>query len=251
MSLTISSIFEALKLVYLIEPHYYINWSLLKRLLLSNLEPIQKEKGPMGSARAKQIEIYCIKLFYQFISSCMTKNHFIIFVFMHSILIQNLNNNDLDKFDSIFKMLSISLAQDVHLTDTNVFKKPSNLSLLTWSNLNKLEHFNPVVFKNLTKSLSLNNLKWNEYFNMNINDISEKDIDLINTCPLDQDLTIVEKLVLWISCKPEYFFDIISKFNIYHLGGLIPKRNDLNLNKAYELSSGSVPILISTPKGMK
>ncbi|RNA23048.1 dynein heavy chain domain-containing 1, partial [Brachionus plicatilis] len=134
------------------------------------------------------------------------------------------------------------------LNEPSAFKKPSNLSLSSWSNLNTLERLNPAAFKNLVKSISLSNHKWNEYFNINNCDITEKDVDLINSCPLEQQLTIVEKMVLWTCYRPEKFCDIVSKFNMYHLGGLMPKTNDLNLKNAYKLSSRSVPILISTPK---
>lgn len=248
MCLKISSIFEALKLIYLIEPHYYINWSLLKQLLLSNFEPLQREKGPMGAARAKQIETYCLRLFYEYISSSMTKNHFILFLFIHSILIQN--GNDSDKLSFIFQMLHSSISSETSLEEPDVFKKPSNLSLSSWSNLNRLERLNPSVFKNLQKSLSLNNHKWNEYFSASTSDITEKDVDLINSCPLEQELSIVEKMVLWTCYRPDKFCDIISKFNVYHLGGLMPKTNELNLKSIHKLSSRSVPILISTPKGI-
>lgn len=149
----------------------------------------------MGVARAKQIEVYCLKLFYQHISSYMTRLHFKIFLFLHSILLneyRNVNKNlDFSQLSIIFKMLNSSLEENEELSDklNEEIKKPSNLSYHSWKNFLNLEKINPEVFKDLSKSLNLNNDKWIEYFNIDKseysrNDLTEKEVDLINNCPL-------------------------------------------------------------------
>ena len=45
MSKIVASACEALKYLLLIEPIYYENWSFLKRLLLSEINAILKDKG--------------------------------------------------------------------------------------------------------------------------------------------------------------------------------------------------------------
>jgi len=45
MSKAISSLLEALKVLYKIEPAYYINWSLLKVLLANEIHIILKDRG--------------------------------------------------------------------------------------------------------------------------------------------------------------------------------------------------------------
>lgn len=41
----ISYLFEALKLIYSIQPAYFLNWSIMKRLLASKIEPFMRNKG--------------------------------------------------------------------------------------------------------------------------------------------------------------------------------------------------------------
>ncbi|CAF0940788.1 unnamed protein product, partial [Brachionus calyciflorus] len=261
MSKVISGIFDALKMLSLIEPHYFVNWSLFKQMLLSNIDPIKREKGPMGAARATQIEIYCLKLFYDYLASSMTKQHFKIFLFLHSILLSDLNQkkkkNEIDlnheKLNSIFKMLSSALNDNNNCANDDQISKPINLTHSSWTSFKSLECFSS--FKDLTRSLSLMNDIWTEYFHMSTKqgetqiDITDRDIDLINNCPLDNELSIIEKLALWICYyKKDNLSDIITKFNVYNLGGLIPSRSELNLKKAFDISSTSVPILISTPR---
>lgn len=41
----ISYLFEALKLLYSIQPSYFLNWSIMKRLLASKIDPFMRNKG--------------------------------------------------------------------------------------------------------------------------------------------------------------------------------------------------------------
>ena len=56
MSKVVSSIFDALKYLLLIEPIYYENWSSMKKLLLSQIQVVLKEKGYF----LKEQSIVCI-----------------------------------------------------------------------------------------------------------------------------------------------------------------------------------------------
>lgn len=43
----ISYMFEALRLLYSVQPSYFLNWSIMKRLLISKIEPFMKNKGKL------------------------------------------------------------------------------------------------------------------------------------------------------------------------------------------------------------
>lgn len=56
MSKAISSLLEALKVLYKIEPAYYMNWSLFKVLLANEIHVILKDRG---------IHVNLILIFYK------------------------------------------------------------------------------------------------------------------------------------------------------------------------------------------
>lgn len=272
----------------------------MKRLLLCEIEPLLKEKGDLiflfcfsnylflksnylssgaiGSARAKQVEYFCLKVFYRFLASCMNKRHFKLFLFFHSILMINNNNKNtaaklnkqlkredtgLDRegfLNRVFKMLGVSLKENEIQTNQQIestsVKRPEYLSQNSWTNFVQLEKFAPSIFKDISRSLSNNSKKWMEYFKLSkpseqMTDITDKEIDLINQSPLSQELSLIEKLAVWMCGRPDKINDIVTKFNIYNLGGLIPSRVPLDLKTAYNISIPTTPILITVPKNGK
>lgn len=209
----------------------------------------------------------------------MTKRHFKLFLCLHSILvISNTNpsktttinknrvarrpenglSNEKDSSKSrMFKLLGTALKEnEIQLIDHNETidaKRPHYLSKNTWTNLIQLEKNAPNTFKDLSKSMSEDSKQWIEYFQINDSkdcsiDITEKEIDLINQSPLDADLSLTDKLTLWLCARPDKSSEILTKFNIYNLGGLMPTRLEFDIRTAYKISLGTVPFLITIPK---
>ena len=222
MSKTIACLFEALKMLYLIEPIYYSNWSSMKRILLAEISQVLKEKGAFGIARAKQIETFCLTFFYELLSSFLLKRHLALFLFIHSLFIEQ--NNKKAKHtkqavirhkagleppvSSLFEDLPIKQIYDsikhsnVKLTVENSSQKPAFLSANSWQNCMDLEHFEK--FNQLSHSFKENADAWLEYFHLNKEqDLLEKDIDLLNECPFGDELSILEKLIVWLCVRPE------------------------------------------------
>ena len=87
--------------------------------------------------------------------------------------------------------------------------KPDYISLNSWFNFVSLEkHWHQ--FKDLNKSLHENSKKWIEYFQLNkpLMNLTQKDIDLLNDTPLEAELSIFDKLLLWMSVRPDKVFKI-------------------------------------------
>jgi len=222
MSKTIACLFEALKMLYLIEPIYYSNWSSMKRILLSEINNVLKEKGSFGIARAKQIETFCLTFFYNLLSCFLLKRHFALFLFIHSLFIeQNIKKAkhakaairhakaSLETVSSLFEDLPIKQIYDAikhtnaKLTVENSSKKPAFLSTNGWQNCLDLEQ-QYAKFNRLSHAFKENADAWLEYFHLNKSqDLLEKDIDLLNECPFGDELSILEKLIIWLCVRPE------------------------------------------------
>jgi hypothetical protein len=70
--------------------------------------------------------------------------------------------------------------------------------------MKSLEKNEPESFGHLIKSLREDATKWVEYFRLNSkNDLLEKDIDLLNECPLGPQMGLLEKLTLWMCARPD------------------------------------------------
>jgi hypothetical protein len=228
MSKTIACLFEALKMLYLVEPIYYSNWSSMKRILLSEISHVLKEKGAFGIARAKQIETFCLTFFYHLLSSFLLKRHFALFLFIHSLFIEQNNKKakqslqtkaaairqkaSTDSMNSLFEDLPIKEIYDsikhanAKLSADNC-QKPSFLNTNSWQNCVALEL--NARFNGLSHSFKENAGAWLEYFQLNKEqDLLEKDIDLLNDCPFNNELSIFEKMIIWLCVRPEKVMDL-------------------------------------------
>jgi hypothetical protein len=110
--------------------------------------------------------------------------------------------------ENAFKLLSLSLKQIETHEAKGEFREKDYLSLNSWLNLANLELEEPARFKDLTKSLLGESSKWTEYFQINKTnncqlDVIEKDIDLLNQTPLSKDLSLIEKLAVWLCARPD------------------------------------------------
>ena len=230
MSHSIACLFDALKLLYMIQPAYYLNWSTVKSLLINEIDVILKEKGAIGAARAKQIETFCLETFYRHMSSILSKRHFTLFLFLHSMFLSGnmakTNSKSKQKIDlkltprEMFMMLYEATKknelQKMHKHFAKSSPKPDYVCLNSWFNCIDMENKFAGVFKNLTKSLRENAKKWLEYFHLedSINyshhtPLTQKEIDLLNESPMGEDLGIFHKLLLWICIRPDkvtFFF---------------------------------------------
>ena len=221
MSNSVACLFDALKLLYMIQPAYYQNWTTIKSLLLNEIDVILKEKGAIGAARAKQIETFCLETFYRYMSSILSKRHFTLFLFLHSIFLnQSIAKNSKSKQKSSeltpkTMMMLLNEAtkrnelQKIYKHLSKHLPKPDYISLNSWFNCIDLERKFSNIFKNLTKSLRENSKKWLEYFHMeNSNNssqcyLTQKEIDLLNESPLGDDLNIFHKFLLWLCIRPD------------------------------------------------
>ncbi len=227
ISKSIYSLFESLKILYIIQPAYYVKWELLKRYFLAQLYPKLKEKGSIGASRAKQVESFILEILLKYFANLLCKRHFKLLLLLHSLILNTKYNesttnnakskNTKDKHSqehfNAFDLISKSLKQNtLQLLDQLNTKrpKPSYLSLNSWANLLEIERNYDSKFKDLSKSLIENEKKWIEYFQINFIDdesnlthISEKEIDLLNDSPFNQSLNIHEKLMLWLCARPD------------------------------------------------
>lgn len=236
MSTGVASLFDALKLICIIQPAYYMNWTTVKSMLINEIQVILKEKGAIGTARAKQIETFCLETFYRYMSSVLNKRHFRLFLFFHSMFSSNKTlsvSNTTNKLKKSSKkgtanielelnpqkMLMLLNEATKHNELQNTFKlisknnpKPNYISLNSWINCIDLENKLSNVFGNLTKSLRENSKKWLEYFHLDtmdsssVNHLTQKEIDLLNESPLSADLSLFHKFLLWICIRPDKVF---------------------------------------------
>lgn len=182
------------------------------------------KKGAIGAARAKQIEAFCLLIFYQYLASSLSDNHFKLFLFLHSLLVldeQDLrttnessddisNNNSSQSYFKKFQLLSLALKenelQDLIGNLIDQEKRPEFVSLNSWQNLKEIESMDLNSFKNLTQSLLEDSPKWREYFwphKTSNQDTMIKDVDLLNDSPLKSKLGIIEKMALWFCIRPD------------------------------------------------
>lgn len=236
MSIVVASLFDALKLICIIQPSYYMNWSSTKHMLINEMHVILKEKGAIGTARAKQIETFCLETFYRYMSSISNKRHFKLFLFFHSTFLSNkttsssninakLKNGskksnpekELSPKQMLLLLNEATKQNEIQITLTCISKnnpKPNYISLNSWKNCMDLEKKLPNVFGNLTKSLRENYKKWLEYFHLDptnsssVNNLTDKQIDLLNDSPLDVHLNIFHKFLLWICIRSEKVFSL-------------------------------------------
>lgn len=239
----ISLLFEALKLLYAIQPSYFFNWSTMKRLLLSKIEKFMQDKGAIGAARAKQVEAFCLTTFYDYLSSSLIDRHFKLLLFFHSILIliessettlaieqkQDKKHHHHHKSHSIsssaspdspsqraWRLFSLALRpndlQDTIFMSLSNDQNPDYLDANSWANFKALEAYEPNGFKNLCKSLREETLKWREYFwpQQPSRDLIDKDVDLLNETPLGNKMGFIEKLALWFCARPEKVFNTLK-----------------------------------------
>ncbi len=243
-----AALLESFQILYIIQPDYYLNWSLIKKLLTLEIQTINKENNaPIGGARARQLETFCLTSIYRYLSSSLNKRHLLLLLFFHSFYLnqntrllkskskssktnihQNNNNNNISdagggglnqlkitnmEDNKLFKLCYQSMKQNeqqyLYQSDfTLLNSQPNFVSLNSWVNFSKLEKILPFVYTDLTKSLRENSNKWIEYFHINktdslFNDLTDEEIDLLNNSPLNVDLNIFEKLVLWLCVYPE------------------------------------------------
>ncbi len=175
-------------------------------------------------------------------------NHFIFKTF------QNLVNGS-DLFSLLHQSLRRNELQAASKSLLAAPVPPAFLSRNAWLNLHALERRSH-AFRNLTDSFKDNASKWVEYFHMDCGaasstDLTEKDIDLLNDTPLEAELDLTQKLILWLTIHPERTADIIQKYNVYNYGGLLGNYVELDLEMAYKISAPSVPLLVTVPKSGK
>lgn len=159
MSKTVASIFDALKYVLLIAPIYHVNWLTMKQLLMNEIHIILKERGMLvslcflyssfdrpffpfigasGAARASEIETFCLNLFYRYLASEMTREHFQIFVFFHSFFM-SIKQHWLRKSDDEIKNEKF-LKKDQFPTKTTTRSSLAINKSSSETNNSKIEH---------------------------------------------------------------------------------------------------------------
>lgn len=131
MCRNIAFLFESLKRIYKLQPGYYTTWSLIKKLIITEIEEMSNEKGAIGITRAKQIEKNCTKKIFRYLASMLNKRHFSILLFMYS-----LNNHSCQpqykssdiNGKNLFKILQQSIIhneiQSIHKTEETSGKFP-------------------------------------------------------------------------------------------------------------------------------
>ena len=124
MCKNIASLFESLKQIYTLQPGYYTTWSLIKKLLITEIQEMSNEKGAVGIARAKQIEKNCTKIIFRYLTSMLNKRHFSILLFMYSLnnhsCQSQFNSSNINQ-NNLFKILQQSVIhnelQSIHETN--------------------------------------------------------------------------------------------------------------------------------------
>ena len=241
-----------------------MNWSQIKRLLKIELENFSIDKDYIGLARTKQVQTFCMNTIYSYFSSCMSKRHFVMLLFFHFLSIHRnkqakSSENELDTLYNLLKLVFTDNNAQNLLEYASSSEKPDFINLNSWLNCIKLEKFGArpncpnKFFQKLTKSLSINSKKWLEYFQMDQSektsiDLVEKDIDLLNDTPFEVNLNQLEKLIIWLCIRPDKTYEILSKFNVYNFGGLVPSREEFSVKSAFCFSLPSTPILVNIPK---
>ena len=225
MARNLAALIDSIKLIYTIQPSYYITWSMIKQLILSEIGSMFTEKGAIGVARAKQIEKFCIRLLFRHLSSMLNKRHFTLLLFVHSFNEYSSQSattkpsSDIDLLELLHQSLLFNEQQKMHASNQNILaNQPDFMSLNSWINCSKLENKAPAIYSQLTKSIADNSVKWIEYFHLNSGskcqstiDLTEKEIDLLNDCPFERELDIVEKLIVWLCVHPEKVISYIAK----------------------------------------
>jgi hypothetical protein len=155
----------------------------------------------------------------------MNKRHFAIFLFLHFLCMNKHNksketpnsSNGVQEFQADCDLLSLAFKQNQtqHLIKYASSLNPDFVSLNSWLNCIRLENYETQAdttansfYKKLTKSLRNNQKKWTEYLLMDKSDkwsvdLNEKDIDLLNDTPLDAELGLIEKLIIWLIIRPD------------------------------------------------
>ena len=226
ISSNVSAIFRTMKSLYVIQPTYFLNWSLVKNLLMSEIDEMLREKGAIGAARAKQIENYTMSLIYKYLSFSLSQNHFTLFLLLHFHSLKtskakvNLKKNKQStesKLDETYFYSLLSLAvrgnelQSLCQQDFTILNsQPDFIGLNNWVNCWQIEQKSSNLMHDLCRSMRENSSKWIEYFRLEqvstdspIVDLTQKDIDLLNESPLGSQLGILEKLALWLCLRPD------------------------------------------------
>lgn len=147
----------------------------------------------------------------------LSERHLTLILFLHSLYI--LNESDDNKYNPGFrpwKLLSVALKQNQLqeiFTSSTDDDRPQYLGLNSWENFKRLESIEPIVFKNLTKSLRADDTKWREYFwphSSSGSELIEKDVDILNDAPLGTKLGFLDKLALWICARPDKVADFLK-----------------------------------------
>jgi len=250
----LAGLVDTLKLIYHIQPGYYLTWSLIKKRLLRHIEDVFRDRGAVGLARAMQIEKFCTKIIFKFFSGMLSRRHFSLFLFIHSLR-EYLSTSKRMPETILFNLLHQSLTINEYQVTNN--PQPTYLSTNSWLSLLKFEKQAPEVFTKLSQSMIKNANKWTEYFHIEDlsekgtqTDLTEKEIDLLNDMPSDQaSLDIVQKLILWLTIRQDKTSEILNKYNVYNYGGLISPRGELDLDEAFKISAPHLPILVNVIKG--
>jgi hypothetical protein len=162
----------------------------------------------------------------------MNKRHFILFLFVHFLCINKFKRSKradqsegggaahYDEFQVDCDLLGLAFRQNQtqHLLKYASALNPEFVNLNSWLNCIRLENYENLTqsettatnsfYKKLTKSLRNNPKKWTEYLLMDKSDrasidLNEKDIDLLNDTPLDADLSLIDKLIIWLIIRPD------------------------------------------------
>jgi hypothetical protein len=157
----------------------------------------------------------------------MIKRHFVIFLFFHFLCINKFKNAKQQQLNSGNSSSSTSFEEAEYTLFSLAFKQnqlqtllkqaatslspPDYVSLNSWLNCLRVESHaasSSHLYKTLTDSLRNNAKKWTEYLLVDkwesraSVDLNEKDIDLLNDTPLDAELTLTEKLIVWLIIRP-------------------------------------------------
>lgn len=187
------------------------------------------------------METFCLTTIYRYLSGSLNKRHLLLFLFFHTFYLNqntkklkskaklsngtiasnskptnggqdeemNIILDDTRLFKLCFQSTRLNEQQYLYQSDfTTLNSQPNFISLNSWVNFSKLEKQVPFVYQELTRSLRENSNKWIEYFRINktdnlLVDLTEKDIDLLNDCPLGAELNLFEKLILWLCIYPD------------------------------------------------
>ena len=214
---TVASLYEALQTLCLLQPGYHMSWSSLKRCLLQTLASYGHAnlKGACQAARAKQVEAFCLTRIFAYLGSTMTRRHFHLLLFLHSLQSSSsslsTNVNYVHLFHAALKSATTQSAphnENVESSNANGSStRPEYIDAECWAKCAQIERMHPSRFASLTGSLRQEALRWIEYFQLQQHGQERREhldaanIDLLNRTPV-VDLDALDKLLLWMCMRP-------------------------------------------------